>query len=184
MSVEAAGRLIAVVGPSGAGKDTLMAAVKAARPDIVWARRAITRPETSGGEPYEGIDAATFDRRRRAGGFAIWWEAHGLRYGVPASIRDDLAAGRDVMFNGSRVALPEARAALPEIEVLLIDAPAEVLARRLAARGRETAAEIEERLARARRPAPEGAKIVVNDGDVDAGVARFLAALNLSVETA
>ncbi|MEM8754767.1 MAG: phosphonate metabolism protein/1,5-bisphosphokinase (PRPP-forming) PhnN [Pseudomonadota bacterium] len=177
------GRIFAVVGPSGAGKDTLMAAAKAMRPDLVWARRAITRPEEAGGEPFEGVSEAEFGGRRAAGGFAVWWEAHGLLYGVPASIRDDLAEGRTVMFNGSRAALPEARAAFPDLVFVLVTAPQAALARRLAERGRETAEEIDRRLARAARPAPEGARIVVNDADVETGARRLLAAFNLSTES-
>ncbi|MEM7525729.1 MAG: phosphonate metabolism protein/1,5-bisphosphokinase (PRPP-forming) PhnN [Pseudomonadota bacterium] len=178
------GRLIAVVGPSGAGKDTLMAAAKAAHPSLIWARRAITRPESAGGEPFEGVSREAFERRRAGGGFAVWWEAHGLLYGVPASIVDDLDAGRTVMFNGSRGAIGQARIQFPRLEIAMIRAPSAVLARRLAARGRETEDDIVKRLERASAyPAPEGAKIIDNDSDIETGAARFLAAFNLSAQS-
>ena len=77
------GRLFVVVGASGAGKDTLLAGAVKADPTLYWARRVITRPEVSGGEPFEGVDRASFDARRAAGEFALNWEAHGLSYGVP-----------------------------------------------------------------------------------------------------
>lgn len=192
------GRLIAVVGPSGAGKDTLMAAAAASRPDLVWARRAITRPATAGGEPFEGVDEAEFARRRAAGAFAIWWEAHGLSYGVPMSALTAAKAGATVMFNGSRAALDAARAVFPALEVVLVTAPPEILARRLALRGRESEAEIARRLARSVDPSPGAAdgaaagtaagsaamRVVANDGDLETGAARFLAALSLSGESA
>ena len=76
-----------------------------------------------------------FARRRDTGAFAFWWEAHGLSYGVPASVLDHVAAGATVIFNGSRAALPAIRAAHPDLQVIVITAPPEVLATRLAERG-------------------------------------------------
>ena len=66
-----AGRLFAIVGPSGGGKDTLMAAAQTARPGLHLARRVITRPETAGGEPFEGVGAEEFARRAASGAFAL-----------------------------------------------------------------------------------------------------------------
>jgi len=171
------GRLIAVVGPSGAGKDTLIEAARSARPDLYFARRVITRPAEAGGEDYEAVDDLEFQRRLARGDFAFHWRAHGLSYGVPADIDDVLAAGRDVIFNGSREALPGIAARYPDLRVVLVTAPIAVLANRLARRGRESRKEIEARLSRAKSESPEGAIVVVNDGTVADGVARFLNAI-------
>ena len=173
------GRIFAVVGPSGAGKDTLMEAARAARPDLCLVRRVITRPETAGGEDFEGVTEAEFARRGAAGGFALDWQAHGLRYGIPASVRGDLAAGRTVLFNGSRAMLDAAGRVFPGLTVLLVTAAPEVLARRLAARGRETEADIAQRLSRRVDPVPQGLPVVVirNEGALEEAVAAFLAAL-------
>ena len=179
-----AGRLVAVVGPSGAGKDTLMAAVVGLRPDIRWARRVITRPESAGGEPFEGVSREEFERRRTAGDFAVWWEAHGMLYGVPLTVEDEIEAGRTVIFNGSRGAIGQARLRYPALSVVVVTAPDEVLARRLAARGRETEEEIRARLARAAYPAPKGARLVVNDGTVEEGARKLLAAISPARESA
>lgn len=168
-------RLFAVVGPSGAGKDTLIAAAQAAQPGLCVVRRVISRPEAAGGEDFEGVSAAEFAARRAAGEFALHWQAHGLDYGIPAQALAPLAAGRDVIFNGSRRALEAARG-MPGLEVILVTAPAQVLAVRLAARGRETAADVAARLARA-APLPQGFVVheVDNGGALADGVARFLA---------
>jgi ribose 1,5-bisphosphokinase len=173
------GRIYAVVGPSGAGKDTLMTAAAAALPDLMLVQRVITRPAEAGGEAFDGVTAATFQARKAAGEFALDWVAHGLCYGIPASVEADLEAGRDVMFNGSRAALPQAQARFPGLSVLHVTAPVAVLADRLSARGREARADIARRLARAGYALPEGldVRVVVNDGSVAEGVARFLAAL-------
>lgn len=175
-----AGRLVAVVGPSGAGKDTLLAAFAAAHPETVLIRRAITRPADAGGEDHEALSEAEFAARADAGGFLFHYTAHGLHYGIPRSVLDQVAAGRLVLFNGSRAALPAARAAFPALEVVMITAPAQVLAARLAARGRESADQIAARLDRAALAAPPGAAVVVNDGTVAQGVARLAEALNLA----
>lgn len=173
------GGLFAVVGPSGAGKDTLLAGALAARPDLACVRRVITRPEMAGGENFEGVDDNEFARRLAAGDFALHWQAHGLRYGIPAAALAPRAVGRDVVFNGSRAALPEARRRFPEMAVILVTAPVAVIAARLAARGRESEADIAERLFRAGFDLPEGIspRVVMNDGTPEAGIARFLAAL-------
>ena len=168
--------IFAIVGPSGAGKDTLIAGALAARPDLRRVRRVITRPAEAGGEEFEGVSEAEFARRRDAGEFALHWPAHGLHYGIP---RAQIDGPGDVIFNGSRAALRAARAVLPDLRVIVITAPDAVLAERLAARGRESAADIQARLARAGFALPEGiaAVTVVNDGAPERGIARLLDAL-------
>lgn len=174
-----AGRLFLVVGPSGAGKDTLLAGAVAGDPRLHWARRVITRPETAGGEPFEGTTEAAFADRLARGDFVLHWQAHGLHYGVPRTeltVRDQ---GRDVLLNGSRGALAAARAAFPDLVLLHITAPVSVLAERLATRGRESRAEIEARLGRADLGLPDDLPVVeiANDSDRETGVSRLLQAL-------
>ena len=169
--------LILVVGPSGAGKDTLLDAAREALPEVRFVRRVITRPADAGGEAHEAVTDAEFDRRA----FALQWGAHGLRYGVPADIADDLAAGRVVIANVSRGVILDAAAKFP-VHVVEVTAPANVLAARLAARGRESAADVAARVARS-VPLPDGVAVtrVMNDGSVADGIARFLSAITQAV---
>lgn len=173
------GRVFAVVGPSGAGKDTLIAAARAARRDLHVVRRVITRPEEAGGEPFEGVTPEEFKQRAEAGEFALSWQAHGLSYGIPGSVLDAISEGRDVIFNGSRAMLAEAWEVFPNLTVILVTAPINVLAERLARRGRETPNEIAARLTRQLYEVPPGipVRVVENGGSLDAAVAAFLAAL-------
>ncbi|MFN7222426.1 MAG: phosphonate metabolism protein/1,5-bisphosphokinase (PRPP-forming) PhnN [Paracoccaceae bacterium] len=169
-------RLFLVVGPSGAGKDTLLSGAIAANPRLHWARRVITRPETAGDEPFEGVSESEFATRLARGDFALHWDAHGLRYGVPFS---QLPQGRDVLLNGSRGAIDQALAAFPELCVIHITAPLSVLADRLSARGRETRSDIETRLIRADLSLPKGLPVIeiINDASPETGVERLLQAL-------
>ncbi|MBK4216902.1 phosphonate metabolism protein/1,5-bisphosphokinase (PRPP-forming) PhnN [Paracoccus caeni] len=169
--------VFAVVGPSGAGKDTLIAGAAQARPDLRVLRRVITRPESAGGEPFEGVTEAEFARRHAAGEFALTWLAHGLHYGVPHAPDDGVT-----LFNGSRRMLEQAATAFPGLRVILVTASAPVLAARLADRGREDAKDIAARLTRS-APLPGGLPVITvrNDGSVAEGVAAFLAALDQGV---
>lgn len=177
------GRLFAIVGPSGAGKDTLIQGALAARPDLHVIRRVITRPTDAGGEEFEGVTAAEFAERQAAGEFALDWQAHGLRYGIPAAALAPLANGADLLFNGSRQGLERAALLWPGLRVIHVTAPPQVLAARLMARGRESAQDIAARVARAGQPWPEGLSgglsviTVMNDASPETGIARFLDAL-------
>jgi phosphonate metabolism protein PhnN/1,5-bisphosphokinase (PRPP-forming) len=145
-----------------------------------FVRRVITRTAEAGGEAHEAVTEAEFVARA----FALAWQAHGLRYGIPADITMDLAAGRVVVANVSRGVIAEAAGRFP-VQVIEITAPPEVLAARLAARGRESAADVAARLART-VALPDGvtAETVINDATIEAGTERFLAALNRAAEAA
>lgn len=160
------GRLVLVVGPSGAGKDTLIDYAKQhlqGRDEIRFARRVITRPPGAG-EEHEAVDAAEFLRRLRAGAFALHWQAHGLHYGLPQGIDAWLAEGRVVVANGSRAALQAGRRRYARLLVVHVTAPPEILAQRLAGRGRENSAGQQERLARnAEVPAGDGRTVTLDN---------------------
>ena len=173
--------LILIVGPSGAGKDTLMNGARTAladNPRFRFVRRIITRPGDMGEEAHESVTEQAFELRREAGDFALTWRAHGLRYGIPADIAMDLARGRVVIVNVSRAVVAEAAARFP-VSVIEVSAPADILARRLAARGREDAVDVARRLSRSiELPLPVDRETVMNDGTVEAGVRRLVAALS------
>lgn len=173
------GRLIAVVGPSGVGKDSVMAGLHDALPDTHLVRRTVTRAPGLGGEDYDAVSVAEFDARAAKGAFAVHWRAHGLYYGIPAATADHLASGKDCLANFSRKALMEGARVFPRFLVLHITASAETLAARLSARGRETPKEVSRRLAEAQKPLPSGLDIVhlSNDGPLADTVAQAVSLL-------
>ncbi|AGI73864.1 phosphonate metabolism ATP-binding protein PhnN [Octadecabacter arcticus 238] len=150
------GRFIAVIGPSGVGKDSVMEALAASDPRFTLARRVITRPSDAGGEAFEGVNEAEFHRRADAEDFALHWPAHGLHYGIPRSVDEVLAQGNDVLANLSRAVLADAMTRFERFEVINLTASRGVLAARLAARGRETPDQISARLDRVALPLPAG----------------------------
>ena len=178
--------LILIVGPSGAGKDTLLNGARQALGEhapVRFVRRVITRPGDLGEEAHESVSEQVFQHRQEAGDFALSWRAHGLRYGVPADIALDLAQGRVVIANVSRAVVAEAVARFP-VAVIEINAPADVLARRLAARGREDAVDVARRLSRSiELPLPVERHRVVNDGTPEQGTKRLLAAIRTASGT-
>ncbi|MGE3925293.1 MAG: phosphonate metabolism protein/1,5-bisphosphokinase (PRPP-forming) PhnN [Lautropia sp.] len=173
-----------VVGPSGAGKDTLIdgaRAVLAGDGRHVFATRVITRPADAGGERHDALDAAAFAAAERAGAFLISWSAHGLYYGLPAALRDELAAGRHVIANGSRTVIAELAARVPRLVVIAISADHATLGARIAGRAREAGSAVAARLARQVDDAlPAGVErlVVANDGSIDDGVRRLLGVLD------
>jgi ribose 1,5-bisphosphokinase len=156
------GKLVLVVGPSGAGKDTLLGLARAASADdpaIVFARRVVTR-EASSAEDNEQVSPEGFREACARGAFAVHWEAHGHGYGLPRSIEDEIRAGRTVVANVSRTVIPALRQAYANVVVVSVTAPADVLAARLAMRKRSSDGSISERLARTVEDAEPDAEIV------------------------
>jgi ribose 1,5-bisphosphokinase len=130
---------VLVVGPSGAGKDTLLRLAREAladEPRLLFARRVVTRPETAS-EAHDTLDDAGFLAAIAAGAFCLHWQAHGLRYGIPSHYAAAARQGAVVVANVSRAEVAAARAALPGVTAVEITAPAPVLAARLAERGRD-----------------------------------------------
>ncbi|MFG0818840.1 phosphonate metabolism protein/1,5-bisphosphokinase (PRPP-forming) PhnN [Pseudomonas sp. GLN_3] len=176
------GRLIFLVGPSGSGKDSLIDASREqlAAAGVEIARRVITRSAEAKGEAAQGVTPEQFDTLRAQGAFAMHWRANGLDYGIPRQVDQWLAAGRAVLVNGSRAYLPEARQRYPDMLAVLVEVKPEVLRQRLLARGRETAEEVEQRLARSARLQAEtdpSVHVLDNSSTLEAAVAAFISLL-------
>jgi ribose 1,5-bisphosphokinase len=175
------GRLVLVVGPSGAGKDTLIALARAqcaGDPAIVFPRRIVTRA-ASAAEDHESVSESDFDAAQEQGAFAFWWEAHGLKYALPAALDGDIRAGRAVVCNVSRALVPSLRARYACVTVVLVTAPRDVLAARLGARSRSSDSDVTGRLDRVVPDVDDLQPDIVIDnvGDPIRGAQRLAAAL-------
>ena len=110
----------------------------------------ITRP-SGASEDHDTVSEDAFGHAVTAGGFALWWAAHGHRYGIPSSIDEDLRSGRTVICNVSRTILGVARQRYAFVTIVLVTAPQEVLEARLSARARASDGSLTDRIARSTR---------------------------------
>ncbi len=187
-NLDTLGTMIVVVGPSGAGKDTLIdyAAERLRdQADVHFVRRIITRDSDAGGENHEGCSEETFQRKKVAGEFCVSWSAHGLHYGIPASVKQHLKKGGVAVANGSRSALPHFRAAFPNLKVVVVTARPEILSVRLANRGRESMSEIMGRLDRKVEAICDSFDVTTidNSGEIEEAGSVLLALLQSSLST-
>jgi len=152
MSISKNGRLVVVVGPSGAGKDSILKAAQKhfqTNPRVEFVRRVITRECDPASEIHDSVSEPVFLEKLTAGDFAVWWQANGLHYGLPVSVKQGCDAGQLIVANGSRAAIPDIRDKFPgQLVVVHITATTEILSQRLENRSREAAADIAKRLQR------------------------------------
>jgi ribose 1,5-bisphosphokinase len=175
----AMGLFVAVVGPSGAGKDALIRGLAARIGEaegVHYARRVVTR-DADAHEDHDTLGESEFLAARAGGRFALSWAAHDLHYGVPREIEAQLAAGGVVVCNVSRGVVDEVRRRYARSLIVLVTARPDTLAARLATRGRDDGASRRKRLDRAAALedafAPDAT--IDNDGALDDAVARLQA---------
>ena len=176
------GVLVLVVGPSGAGKDSLLryaAQSLVDDPRIGFPRRVITRPSREDVEAHDSMTPEEFFTAREQGRFALHWQAHGFSYALPASIIADLDRGRAVAVNVSRHILAEACRRFSPAAIFNVTAPSRLLRQRLGARGREDVSEVDARIGREAPDFPQGVPVftIVNDSTIEAAGSRFSRAL-------
>lgn len=176
------GRLIYLMGPSGAGKDSVLRYARArldARCALAVAHRYITRPPDARHENFISLSDAEFDLRLGKRLFLFDWKAHGLRYAVGAEVDLWRAAGLTVVVSGSREHFVRALQGFPGVLPILIDASPETRRQRLLARNREPAGDIGERLERAAALRIDHPALVTidNSGALEVAGDRFLTVL-------
>jgi ribose 1,5-bisphosphokinase len=175
------GPLVYVMGPSGAGKDSVLERARSMLSidaPVTFAHRYITRPADVGGENHVALTRTEFAMRRAHGLFAFHWHVHGNDYGIGREIDAWRAANLTVVVSGSREHY-EKVAGNPGLHPVLITAPIDKLRARLASRGRESAAAAASRLQRGEAYAVSDPRLVtiVNDGTLDGAAEAFVRVL-------
>jgi ribose 1,5-bisphosphokinase len=184
------GKLIYLIGASGAGKDTLL---KTLREDesffssFVTAHRYITRPSSIGSENHIELSKAEFSIRSERGLFALEWYAHDTQYAIGKEIDVWMGQGMHVFVNGSREYLFTALDLYPDALPIWVTVDSDVLMQRLISRGRERLPEIERRVRRNQELEalrPDCCVLVDNSGDLADGIANFKNAISQNLNIA
>jgi ribose 1,5-bisphosphokinase len=179
------GVFVAVMGPSGSGKDTLIAHART-RVDadkVLFVRRVVTRAADIAAEDHDTMSSEDFAVAERAGAFALSWPAHGLSYGLPASVDAAIASGKVAVANVSRAVLPLLRRRYRNVVPVLIVAAPEILAARIAARGRESGEAVLVRLKRDPGVQLDDADVmrIDNGGELDVAVSSLVAQIEVAI---
>jgi guanylate kinase len=178
--------LIVVSGPSGVGKDAVLARVRERAPagerfavPVTMTTRAPRDGEVDGVD-YLFVTAEEFQRRLEAGELLEHAEVYGHSYGVPRSqLRDALASGRDAIVHVDVQGVATLRRLLPgALFLFLVPNDMRQLERRLRERGGDEET-MRRRLDAAQREMAERAhfdQVVENvEGDLDGTADRVLA---------
>lgn len=182
------GKLFFLVGPSGAGKDSLLEALKRTRYSTTQplvAQRYITRPLQANDHQHVELSADEFECRKQSGFFLFDWSSHGYRYGIGYEIEGWLKQGHNVIVNGSRAYLPQACDIYPGLFPIWIRVTDTVMRERLQARGRESGEQIDARIRRNHeldQCIPANCAILDNNRDLATTVEQLLLLIELSTE--
>ena len=144
--------LLAVSGPSGVGKGTIVKTILDRRADVVESVSCTTRPPREGeihGKHYFFLSQEEFQRRIAEDDFLEYNEHFGNYYGTPKSFVKEALKEKSVIMEIEVVGALNAKKAFPECLLVMVVPPSvEELKKRLAGRGSETEEQIEKRLAR------------------------------------
>lgn len=179
------GTLFLVVGPSGVGKNTLIAEARAKSlgdESTVFPRLYITQPEDERSDAHIPLSDELFESMLSRGAMVLEWRTRKLRYGVPKAVAQHLERGRNVVVNVSRTVVNEARARFSPVKVLYITVDETTLAQRLKTRGRERNGDIKLHVQRAQEYLINGDDVCMidNSGDLAETLSSLLAIIKSS----
>ena len=169
--------LMAVSGPSGVGKGTIVKTILQRREDVVESVSCTTRAPREGevhGKHYFFLSHEEFQRRIQEDDFLEYDEHFGNYYGTPKSFVAETLKTKSVIMEIDVVGSLNAKKVFPECVLVMIVPPSiEELKKRLIGRGTEGEEQIEDRLARLEYEISQKDKydyVIVND-DLETAIA-------------
>jgi guanylate kinase len=148
------GKLIAIVGPSGVGKGTLLKLLLERHSQLEMSVSATTRTPRSGevhGKSYCFVDRPRFEEMIRAGALLEWAEYAGNYYGTPKQqVEEKIALGKWVILEIELKGARQIRQSYPSTFSIFILPPSlDELEKRIRERGQDSPEAIALRLATA-----------------------------------
>jgi len=143
--------LIVISGPSGVGKDTVLAKIKQSRLLLYYVVTATTRPQRPGeknGVDYHFVSKEQFKRMIDTGQLLEWANVYDNLYGVPKrQVQQALAQGLDVMVKVDVQGAATIKNILPQAVFIFLTPPSlGELERRLKERKTESSEELKLRM--------------------------------------
>lgn len=150
-----AGSLIVVSAPSGAGKSSLVKALRSTMPDVgvsVSHTTRAMRPGEVDGEHYHFVDIEAFRSMVSKDAFVEHAEVFGNHYGTAkSSLEGPLSEGRNLILEIDWQGARQVRAGFPEaLSVFILPPSIETLRHRLESRGQDSPEIIDRRMREAR----------------------------------
>ena len=144
--------LMAVSGPSGVGKGTIVKRIIKERDDVVESVSCTTRPPRQGevhGREYFFLSKEEFEKRIQENDFLEYDKHFENYYGTPKSFVEEQLKTKSVIMEIDVVGALNAKKSFPECKLVMVVPPSvDELKRRLSGRGSETEEQIQGRLAR------------------------------------
>lgn len=180
--------LIVISGPSGVGKDAILARMKQAGKPYFFAVTATTRPQRKGeidGVDYYFVSKEIFKRMIEREELLEWATVYGNLYGIPRKpVEQALSDGKDVIVKVDIQGAATIKRIEPEAILIFVSPSSmEELQRRLTERKTESGTDLELRLETAQeemKSLPSFDHIVVNKED---GLDRAISQIETAIQT-
>ncbi|MGV2828882.1 guanylate kinase [Myxosarcina sp. GI1(2024)] len=178
------GKLIAIVGPSGVGKGTIVRSLQQRHPEIYLSVSATTRQPRPGeveGKDYYFLSKSEFEEAIAAGEFLEWAKYAENYYGTPKTkVAEQIERGKLVLLEIELAGAREIAQSFPNaLRIFILPPSLEELERRIRNRGKNSEESIAKRLtiARTELAAKDEFDVQIVNQDLETAIAQVEATI-------